>query len=66
MLYGETTPEESYMLHEIIEQNDTLKGEFHKMRSSKRALYTNTRRPSRSVVNNILNYSKDNSLEFSS
>jgi hypothetical protein len=65
MLYGETSPEESYMLRELIENNDTLNGEFAQMKESLLSLRKTVSHPSQPVVENILKYSRDNALEFS-
>jgi hypothetical protein len=65
MLYGETSPEESYMLREIIENNDKLNGEFTQMKKSLLSLRKTAYRPSQPVVENILKYSRDNALKFS-
>jgi hypothetical protein len=65
MLYGETSPEESYMLREVIETNDKLNGEFTQMKKTLLSLRKTLNRPSQPVVENILKYSRDNALEFS-
>jgi hypothetical protein len=65
MLYGETSPEESFMLREVIENNDKLNGEFAQMKNSLLSLRKTITSPSQSVVENILKYSRDNALEFS-
>ncbi len=65
MLYGETSPEESYMLREVIESNDMLNGEFTQMKKTLLSLRKTLSRPSQPVVENILKYSRDNALEFS-
>ncbi len=65
MLYGETSPEESYMLRELIENNDKLNGEYAQMKNSLLSLRKTYHRPSQSAVENILNYSRDNALKFS-
>jgi len=65
MLYGETSPEESYMLREIIENNDKLNGEFTQMRKTLLSLRKTTGKPAHDVVENILKYSRNNTLEFS-
>ena len=65
MLYGETSPEESYMLRELIENNEKLNGEYAQMKNSLLSLRKTHYRPSQSVVENILHYSRDNALKFS-
>jgi hypothetical protein len=65
MLYGETTPEESYMLREVIETNDKLYGEFAQMKKTLLSLRKNNSRPSQPAVENILKYSRDNALKLS-
>ena len=65
MLYGETTPEESFMLNEIIEHNATLKEEVSQMRQTIRELNTPLSEPDSTVVQNILRYNSDKALEFS-
>lgn len=65
MLYGETTPEESFMLNEIIEHNVILKEEVSIMRQTIRELNTPLSEPDATVVQNILRYNSDKALEFS-
>ncbi len=65
MLYGETSPEESYMLSEVIKNNDKLNADFTQMKKSLLSLRKTLGRPSQPVVDNILKYSRDNALEFS-
>ena len=65
MLYGETSPEESFMLREVIENNDKLNGEYTQMKNSLLSLRKTIAAPSQPVVENVLKYSRDNALEFS-
>lgn len=65
MLYGETSPEESYMLRELIENNERLNGEYAQMKNSLLSLRKTQYRPSQPVVENILKYSRDNALKVS-
>lgn|GEM_PF-3586568 len=65
MLYGETSPEESYMLREVIENNDRLNGEYTQMKNSLLSLRKTEHRPSQPIIDNILAYSRDNALKFS-
>ncbi len=65
MLYGETTPEESFMLNEIIEHNVVLKEEVSQMRQTIQELNTPLSEPDATVVQNILRYNSDKALEFS-
>ncbi len=65
MLYGETTPEESFMLNEIIEHNVVLKEEVSQMRQTIQELNTPLSEPDPTVVQNILRYNSDKALEFS-
>lgn len=65
MLYGETTPEESFMLSEIIENNNQLKHEVRKMRDTMSSLDMPLFAPSEGVVENILSNSRGKALEFS-
>ena len=65
MLYGETTPEESFMLNEIIEHNTELKAEVSQMRQTIQELNMPLSEPDTSVVQNILRYNSDKALEFS-
>ena len=65
MLYGETSPDESYMLREMIGNNQKLNGEYTQMKNSLLSLRKTTHRPSKPVMENILKYSRDNALKFS-
>lgn len=65
MLYGETSPEESFMLREVIENNEKLNGEYTQMKKTLLSLRKTRLRPSQSSVENILKYSRDNALKFS-
>ena len=65
MLYGETTPEESFMLNEIIEHNATLKEEVSQMRQNIQELNMPLSEPDTSVVQNILRYNRDKALNVS-
>ena len=65
MLYGETTPAESYMLNEIIDNNDMLNREVRQMREMIQELNSMTLEPSSSAVENILRIGRDKALEFS-
>ena len=65
MLYGETTPEESFMLNEIIEHNATLREEVARMRYTMQELNMQLSEPRADVVQNILSYNNDKALEFS-
>ena len=65
MLYGETSPEESFMLREVIDHNEKLNGEYTQMKNSLLSLRKTIHRPSQASVDNILKYSKDNALKFS-
>ena len=65
MLYGETSPDESYMLREVIENNEKLNGEYTQMKNSLLSLRKTIHRPSQPVMENILKYSRDNALKFS-
>jgi hypothetical protein len=65
MLYGETTPEESFMLNEIIEHNVVLKNEVSQMRQTIQEFNTPLSEPDAAVVQNILRYNSDKALEFS-
>ncbi len=65
MLYGETTPEETFMLQEIIDSNEDLGHQVREMRQGFEALSFDETSPKPSVVNSILRYSRNNALEFS-
>ena len=65
MLYGETSPEESFMLREVIENNDKLNGEYAEMKNSLLSLRKTAHHPSQPAMENILKYSRDNALKFS-
>ena len=65
MLYGETTPEESFMLNEIIEHNATLKEEVSQLRQNIQELNMPLSEPDASVVQNILRYNRDKALNVS-
>ena len=65
MLYGETTPEETFMLQEIIDSNENLGRQVREMRQGFEALSFDETSPKPSVVNSILRYSRNNALEFS-
>ena len=65
MLYGETTPEESFMLNEIIDHNATLNREVKQMREMIQELNSMVYAPSSSSVDNILRIGRDKALEFS-
>ena len=65
MLYGETTPEESFMLNEIIEYNAPLREEVTRMRYTMQELNMQLSEPRADVVQNILSYNNDKALEFS-
>lgn len=65
MLYGETTPEETFMLQEIIDYNDDLGRQVTELRKGFEALSFDETSPDPAVVNSILRYSRDNALEFS-
>ena len=65
MLYGETSPEESFMLQEIIDHNDDLKQQVQEMREGFETLSFHENAPSTDVVNRVLIYSRDNALKFS-
>jgi hypothetical protein len=59
LLYNETTPEESFMLMEIIEQNPRLKAEFERMQEAHRMLNESILSPSRRSVNIVRQYNRD-------
>ena len=65
LLYGETTPEESSMLQEIIDGNAMLKAEFEGMRDAHRALSAEFLSPSQPSVSKILKHSRDTALHLS-
>ena len=65
MLYGETSPEESFMLNEIIDNNAKLNREVAQMRQTIRELNMSSLEPSAGAVDNILRISRDKALEFS-
>jgi anti-sigma factor RsiW len=65
LIYGETTPEESMMLSEIISGNDALKAEVAAMRKSYDVLSSLCLNPDADVVKSILKYSRDTALHLS-
>jgi len=65
LIYGETTPEESMMLEEIISGNARLRGEFEDMRKAYRALSTDLLTPQTQTMKSILKYSRDTALHLS-
>lgn len=65
MLYGETTPEETFMLKEIIDYNEDLGRQVKEMRKGFEALSFDETSPDPSVVNSVLRYSRNNALELS-
>lgn len=65
LIYGETTPEESAMLTEIISGNDRLKAEFENMQEGFRALGTAFLSPRTDVTKAILKHSRDTALHLS-
>lgn len=65
LMYGETTPEESNMLTEIISGNDRLRAEFEDMQKGFRALGTTLLSPKAEVTKAILKYSRDTALHLS-
>lgn len=64
-LYGETTPEESMMLEEIISGNDRLRAEFESMQEVYDALSTDLLSPRMESTKLILKYSRDTALHLS-
>jgi hypothetical protein len=54
LIYGETTPEESMMLSEIISGNDTLRAEVDKMQKAHNVLSSLCLNPDADVVKSIL------------
>ena len=65
MLFGETTPEETFMLNEIIANNAILESQVSELRQGFEALNFQSFEPTDSVVNNVLRYNRDSTLEFS-
>ena len=65
LIYGETTPEESTMLQEIISGNERLKAEFENMQEGFRALDTVMLAPDADTMKSILKYSRDTALHLS-
>lgn len=65
LIYGETSPQESAMLMEIISGNEKLKAEFDDMQIVFSALESESRGPSTEVTQSILKYSRDNALHLS-
>ncbi len=65
LIYGETTPEESMMLAEIISGNDRLKGEFEEMQEAFRALNADLLSPASETTKMILKHSRDTALHLS-
>jgi len=65
MIFGETTPEESMMLEEIIRGNARLKAEFENMQNALCSLGTELLSPRSETTQSILKYSRDTALHLS-
>ncbi len=65
LIYGETTPDESIMLEEIISGNDRLRVEFKDMQKAFSALSTDLITPRTETMKAILKYSRDTALHLS-
>lgn len=65
LIYGETTPEESTMLREIISGNDALRAEFENMQKGFDALSMSLLSPRRQTTDAILKHSRDTALHLS-
>jgi len=65
LIYGETTPEESMMLEEIISGNERLRAEFEDMQKAFCALSTELLSPRTETTKYILKYSRDTALHLS-
>lgn len=65
LMYGETTPEESAMLSEIISGCDHLRAEFENMQKGFNAMSAVLLSPDKDVLNTILKYSRDSALHLS-
>ena len=65
LIYGETTPEESMMLTEIISGNVRLRTEFEDMQKAYDALSTDLLSPRTETTKNLLKYSRDTALHLS-
>ena len=65
LIYGETTPEESMMLSEIISGNDSLRAEVENMQRVQVALASASLSPNADIVKSILKYSRDTALHLS-
>jgi hypothetical protein len=65
LIYGETTPEESSMLLEVINGNARLKAEYENMQRGFKALGRSLLEPRRDVVGSILKYSRNTAIHLS-
>ena len=65
LIFGETTPDESMMLEEIISGNDRLRAEFEEMQSAFNALGKDLMSPRTDTMKSILKYSRDTALHLS-
>ena len=65
LIYGETTPEESVMLAELISGNDHLRTEFENMQEGFETLGSALLSPKTDVTRAILKYSRDTALHLS-
>jgi len=65
LIFGETTPDEGFMLQEIISGNDRLKAEFDEMQQAYQALGTELLSPKAETTKAILKYSRDTALHLS-
>ena len=65
LIYGETTPEESIMLEEIISGNERLKAEYESMKEGFHALDGALLSPGADTMKSILKHSRDTALHLS-
>jgi hypothetical protein len=65
LIYGETTPDESTMLTEIISGNDHLKAEFEDMQKAYHTLNSGLLSPRMETTKMIRKYSRDTALHLS-
>jgi hypothetical protein len=65
LIYGETTPDESMMLKEIISGNDRLRAEYEDMQSAFNALGMDLMTPRTETMKAVLKYSRDTALHLS-
>ncbi len=65
LIYGETTPEESAMLEEIISGNDRVRAAYEDMQKGFHLLGNVFLSPKADVLKSILKHSRDTALHLS-